>query len=85
MFIITTQFPETKNSSHFHAPSRTPRSSITHSGFADVHQHLDDHSHLFNEMLPNAQHPSEQKAALDQQPNAKVLFQFFDGSPMSQS
>jgi len=72
-------------SSHFHTQSWAPGSAATHSNFSDVHQHLDDHSHLFDEMIQGSQFTSEPKAALHQKPKAKVLFQFFDGWPMSES
>ena len=85
MFIIPTQSSATMNSSYFHSQSRTP-GDTTHSGFSDVHQHLDDNSHLLDEMIQNTLPASEQTAAFPHpQPKAKVLFQFFDGWPMSKS
>jgi len=73
------------NSSYFHAQSWAPVSASVHSSFSDVHQHLDDNSHLFDEMIRSAQFTPEQKAPLQQKPKAKVLFQFFDGWPMQES
>lgn len=84
MFIIPTQPAETMNSSFFHSQSRAP-GSTTHVGFFDVHQHLDDNSHLFDEMIQNTPHGAVPDIAPHQQQKAKVLFQFFDGWPMSES
>lgn len=73
------------NSSHSHSQSWTPGAPTTHAGFADVHQHLDDNSHLFDDIIKGAQQASETTTASAPQPKAKVLFQFFDGWPMSNS
>jgi hypothetical protein len=51
----------------------------------DVHQHLDDCSHLFDEMMQNSQMAAGQNSPLHQKLKAKVLFQFFDGWPMPDS
>jgi len=75
----------TMKSSYFHAQSRATGTNIAHSSFSDVHQHLDDHSHLFDEMIRSSQLAAVQKVPLHQQPKAKVLFQFFDGCPTSAS
>jgi hypothetical protein len=72
------------SSSYFQSQGRTP-SSTAHSSFFDVHQHLDDNSHLFDEMIQTTQSASEKMASPNQQPKAKVLFQFFDGWAMTES
>jgi hypothetical protein len=71
------------NSSHFQ--SRAPDNTTTRSSFFEVRPHLDDASHLFDEMAQGPQLAAEQKDGLHQQAKAKVLFQFFDGWPLSQS
>ncbi|MHB1079996.1 MAG: hypothetical protein ACYC67_11360 [Prosthecobacter sp.] len=71
-------------SSHFHSQSWASENSI-HSSFTDVHQHLDDGSHLLDEMIQYSQSASGQNPPLHQKLKAKVLFQFFDGWPMSDS
>jgi hypothetical protein len=83
MFIIPTPPTATMNSSSCHAECRAP-GTATHLGFTNLHQHLDDTSHLFDEMLQGTQLASSQKTALHH-PKAKVLFQFFDGWPMPES
>jgi hypothetical protein len=75
----------TMNSSRFHSQSWAPGKTAVHSNFSDVHQHLDDNSHFFDEMMPCPQTGSEAKAAPHSQLKAKVLFQFFDGWPMTES
>ncbi len=72
-------------SSHFHSQVWASCSNHSHSGLPDVHQHLDDCSHLFDEMMQNSQMAVGQNSPLHQKLKAKVLFQFFDGWPMSDS
>lgn len=72
-------------SSYFHTQSWASGSSHTHSSFLDVHQHLDDTSHLFDEMIEDSQTATGQNPPLHPNLKAKVLFQFFDGWPMSDS
>ena len=74
-----------KSSSYFHSQIWASGSNNTHSSFSDVHQHLDDTSHLFDEMIEYSQTAAGQNPPLHQKLNAKVLFQFFDGWPMSDS
>jgi hypothetical protein len=75
----------TMKASHFPSQSWALGSTATHSSFSDVHQHLDDASHLFEEMNQNSQTVTGQKATLPERSKAKVLFKFFDGWPMSES
>ncbi len=72
-------------SSYFHAQSWASGNNTAHSSFKDIQQHLDDTSHLQDEMTQNSQAGSEPKPPLHQKLKAKVLFQFFDGWPMSDS
>jgi hypothetical protein len=67
------------NSPYFPTHGWASGTSGTHLGFADVHQHLDDNSHLLDEMIQGENLAAEPKAAVRPQPKAKVLFQFFDG------
>ncbi len=73
------------NSSHFHTQSWAPVSAAAHSSFSDIHQHLDDHSPLFEDWSLGMQSAMEAKPPFLPQAKAKVLFQFFDGWPMSDS
>jgi hypothetical protein len=74
-----------KSSSYFHAQNWAAAHNTAHSSFTDVHQHLDDNSHLFDEMIQSSQLAAGQKEPSHPQPKAKVLFQFFDGWPMAAS
>ncbi|WP_395742761.1 hypothetical protein [Prosthecobacter sp.] len=72
-------------SSRIRSKTRVPGSTSFHSSFSDVHQHLDDSSPLFDELMQNLPWVPEQKTGLPQQHQAKVLFQFFDGWPAMES
>jgi len=72
------------NSSYFHTQSWAPGNCESHSSFSDV-QLLEDHSPLFDEMIQVCEAAAEPRAHVHPQPKAKVLFQFFDGWPMTES
>jgi len=65
--------------------SRAPGKTAVHSSFSDVHQYLDDNLYPLNEMMACPQSGAEPKTGPQLQPKAKVLFQFFDGWPMTES
>ena len=71
--------------SRIRSKSQASDMAAVHLSFSDVHQHLDDHSEPFDEMMPCPQTGAEQRCAPQSQLKAKVLFQFFDGWPMSES
>ncbi len=71
--------------SRIRSKSQASGKTAVHLSFSDVHQHLDDNLHLFDELMENPQSGSEAKTASHSQFKAKVLFQFFDGWPMSES
>lgn len=71
------------DSSCSHTQSWAPCSPGAHASFADVEQHLDDHPLLFDELILVSQLHTEASAASHPKAKAKVLFQFFDGWPMT--
>ncbi|MBB5033094.1 hypothetical protein [Prosthecobacter vanneervenii] len=85
MFIIPAQRTSTMNSSHVYPQTKTPGTGSTHLGFYEVHQHLDEDLHLADDMSRDADARPVHKSAAGLQPNAKVLFQFFDGWSMVHS
>lgn len=84
MFITPIQLTTTMNSSHFHTHGWASDNSTPHLGFADVHQHLEDNSHLFDEIIQYSHLVMVSTAASLQQPKSTTLFQFFDGWPMTE-
>jgi len=85
MFIIPTQRTTTMNSSHVYPQTETPGATTTRLGFYEVHQHLENNTHFLDEMLQESNPAMQAKSSPGMQPNAKVLFQFFDGWHMVQS
>ena len=65
--------------------SQASGKTAVHLSFSDVHQHLDDNSEPFDQLMPCPQTGPEPKAAPHSQLKAKVLFKFFDGWPRSES
>lgn len=73
------------NSTYLHTQSWAPGTCEGHSSFSDVQRLMEDHSHLFDEMIQGWEAAAEPRTQVHTQPKAKVLFQFFDGWPMTES
>lgn len=71
------------NSSQLHHQNWNSEIFESDSTYLDVHQHLDDNSHLYDEMLRTSQLATSNTSSVSKGLPSGILFHFFEGLPMS--